>query len=466
MAVAENKYVRARRGLPVLTVFGLVGLPGVVAGQDITYTSDVAPILQDNCQICHRPGAIGPMPLLTYEDARSYGFFIKMKVESRLMPPWQIERGVGIQDFKNDRSLSDEEISTLVQWVDSGMPEGNPADLPEPIDWAALDVLGWQLKGQLGRPPDMIVASPPFDVVPNGQDQWSFPVTKLDQLTEPRVVMAAEIRPGNVEARYVFHHGNSRLAASAAGKDYDIYPEDGGTPLEPGEEISWNLHFFPIGREVKGAFIETGVWFYPKGQEPKFVSRSVTFLADPVDNRAVMPSGNPCWKQPAQADLDSETCTSLTRSVSLLIPPNGHAMLQGVHVLDRPMRIHSIRGHMHMRGRHHTLEAIYPDGRREILNRINFDQRWHIAHIYEDDVRPLLPKGTVLIVNSYYDNTADNPTNPDPDQWVTFGRRSASEMSHMWVGVTYFDNEEDFQKLVAEREQRRRTLSNAAGWDG
>jgi len=92
MAVAEDKYVRAGRGLPVLTVFGLVGLPGVVAGQDVTFASDVAPILQENCQICHRPGAIGPMPLLTYEDARSYGFFIKMKVESRLMPPWQIGR--------------------------------------------------------------------------------------------------------------------------------------------------------------------------------------------------------------------------------------------------------------------------------------------------------------------------------------------------------------------------------------
>ena len=443
-----------------LAVALLSAVPGVVRAQ-VTYAEDVAPIIQENCQVCHHPGAIGPMSLLTYDDAYRYARRIKEKVQGRLMPPWQIEPGIGIQDFKNDVSLSAQEIATIVRWVDSGMAEGDLANLPESIDWEAIDAAGgWKLAAgdQMGRPPDMVVATPAFDVVPNGQDQWWFPVTKLD-LTQRRWVKAAEIRPGNAEARYVFHHGNSRLLVSAAGKDFDIYPEDAGTPLDVGEELSWNLHFFPIGRLVEGAFMEVGVWFYPDDAPPQHTARSTSFRADAFHNGSVLPSGNPCWKQPAQADLDSPECTRLTRANELVIPPNGHAMLQGVHVLDRLMRIHSIRGHMHMRGRAHTLEAIYPDGRHEVLNRINFDQRWHIAHVYADDVRPLLPKGTVLIVNSYFDNTADNPTNPDPSQWVTFGRRSASEMSHMWIGVTYFDNEADFQKLVDERNQKDQTVA-------
>jgi len=427
-----------------------------VAGAQVTYAEDVAPIIQENCQVCHHPGSIGPMSLLSYEDARRYARRIQDKVVSRLMPPWQIEPGVGIQHFKNDASLSNEEIATIVAWVEGGAPQGNPANLPTPIDWAARDAqTGWklELEPEIGRPPDLVVRTPAFDVTPNGLDQWWFPITRMDMLTEARYVAAAE-------ARYVFHHADSYLLASAVGKEFDIYPSDAGTRLEPGQEIEWNLHFFPIGRLVEGAYIEVGLWLYPEDQPPQFEGRSTTFRADAFKNPSVMPTGNPCWKQPAQAALDSPECTRLTRANELVIPPNGHAMLQGVHVLDRPMRIHSIRGHMHMRGRAHTLEAIYPDGRHEILNRINFDQRWHIGHVYDDDSRPLLPKGTVLIVNSYFDNTADNPTNPDPTQWVTFGRRSASEMSHMWIGVTYFDNEEDFQRLVEERERKDPTIAS------
>ena len=135
------------------------------------------------------------------------------------------------------------------------------------------------------------------------------------------------------------------------------------------------------------------------------------------------------------------------RANDLIIPPHGTAMLQGVHVLSQPARIHSVRGHMHLRGKYQMLEALYADGRREILSKVNWEHGWHTTFLYEDHVQPLLPKGTTLIVTSWFDNTANNPYNPDPDQWVVFGKRTADDMSHMWIGITYFDDEEAFERL-------------------
>jgi hypothetical protein len=131
-----------------------------------------------------------------------------------------------------------------------------------------------------------------------------------------------------------------------------------------------------------------------------------------------------------------------------------------VHVLQRAVRLNSIRGHMHMRGKYQTMEAIYPDGRREVINRINWDHKWHTAHQYADHAAPLLPKGTTLIVTAQYDNTVDNPNNPDPDQWVFFGRRSADEMGHFHMEVTWLEDE-DFERLVAEREQLLTQLASS-----
>ena len=130
-------------------------------------------------------------------------------------------------------------------------------------------------------------------------------------------------------------------------------------------------------------------------------------------------------------------------------------MLRGNFVLQENARIHSIRGHMHLRGGYQMMEAIYPDGRREVINKIDWNHLWHTTHIYEDDARPLLPKGTVIIATSLLDNTATNPSNPDPDQWVVYGRRSASEMAHIRFGITYVPDD-DFEQMVEEREQKRR----------
>ena len=374
-AIALRAGLHVLRGvrMPALAALALLSLPLVAAaqvqsvgtpGDQVTFASDVASILQENCQTCHRPGGMGPMPLLSYEDARVWAPIIKDKVVRRRMPPWYIEKGIGVQDFKNDISLTDEEIQTIVQWVDAGAPLGNPADEPDPIAWD--DSAAWKLEDHFGRPPDLIVASPPYTVPANGLDHWFEPVSTIDGLSEPRWAQATEIRPGSIESRYVFHHANSALASSAAGKDYDLFPEDAGKLLQPGQRIEWAMHFFPAGETVEDAFIELGIWLYPPGEKPELEVSHVSWLTDPIANRTVLRQDSPCWEQPAPIPLDSPECNVQTRLTDLALPPHGVATQQGVHVLQRAVRLNSIRGHMHMRGKYQTMEAVYPDGRRKL----------------------------------------------------------------------------------------------------
>ena len=143
----------------------------------------------------------------------------------------------------------------------------------------------------------------------------------------------------------------------------------------------------------------------------------------------------------------------MVRQGDLLLPPNTWSTYRGVYVMDRPARLELARAHMHLRGRYQILEAVYPDGRWEVINKFNFDHNWQTAFLYEDDVMPLFPKGTVLIVTGVFDNTAGNPHNPDPDQWVVRGDRTSDTMCHFRMGLTYFDDQEEFERVVREREE-------------
>ena len=421
---------------------GTVALPQAATAQDVTYAGDVAAILQENCVRCHRAGTAAPMVLETYEQVRAFAPLIKHAVETRTMPPgWYIDRTVGIQEFKNDPTLSEQEIATIVRWADSGTPAGDLATLPAPVEWRA-DHEYWQLEQDMGwGPPDVIITSPPFTVPANSGDQWWEPDADLPQITERRWIRAVETRPADAESGYVFHHANTSLirasdterrgglSSSAVGKRVDIYPEDAGKLILPDDQIHFSMHLFPIGREVVDASIQVGVWFYPKGVEPKYTTNDET-----------------SFNSGESRDL------GLPRYTDLLIPPHGYQLMRGTFVLERNARIHSIRGHMHLRGGYQMMEAIYPDGRREVINKIDWNHLWHTTHIYDDLARPLLPKGTVIIATSLLDNTAENPSNPDPDQWVVYNRRSAGEMAHIRFGITWIPDE-DFEQMVAERER-------------
>ena len=427
-------------GISVLALAAAVALPGLANAQETpTFAKDVAPILQQNCQECHQPNSIAPMSLLTYQDTRPWARSIKQKVEAREMPPWHIDKTVGIQQFKNDRSLSNEEVATIVAWVDGGAPQGNPADMPPPVDWP--DPTAWRLSREFGDP-DLVVASAPFTVPADGQDKWWAPTAETG-LTEERWVKAIEIKPSFPGGRKVVHHAIARLAQEeegvtglansvdfdpdigpgtfmewAVGKEGEVFRDNAGKLMLPGAQILWNIHYHAVGEEVPDDVVELGVFFYPRGVVPKY--RTILHGMD-GDN-------------------------------GIDIPPGELSVSQDFTVLKGPARLENFQPHMHMRGKAMMMEAIYPDGKREILSNVDqFRWNWHINYIYADDVAPLLPGGTTIVITSWHDNTTANRENPDPRQWVGTGSRTVDEMAHAWVDVTYLD-QEDFDAEVAKRE--------------
>jgi hypothetical protein len=326
-----------------------------------------------------------------------------------------------------------------VQWVEAGAPQGDPKDMPPPKVFP--DPTGWQFAKEFG-PPDLVIKSAPYTLAPQTQDKWFRPTTETG-VTEPRWVRAIEIKPSYPDGRRIVHHvlttlvqgeeGITGLAHEAhdvqrtpglfmewaVGKVGEVFAPDAGKLMLPGSSIRWEIHMFAIGEEIKNNQVELGVYFYPKGFVPKF--RTVLRMFD------------------------------VSRGTDLDIPPNEKAMTQNFYVMQAPARLENFQPHMHMRGKSLSLEAIYPDGRKEVLSAVNnFQWNWHVNYIYADNAAPLLPKGTVLAFTAWHDNTANNPNNPDPRQWVGWGDRTVDEMAHVWVDVTYLDQAE-FDRLVAAR---------------
>ena len=423
---------------------------GALDAQEVTFTRDVAPILYENCVQCHRPGSFAPMSLLTYETARMYAPLMKIKVQTRQMPPWHVDQTVGIQAFDNDASLTDEEIETIVRWADGGALKGDDVDMPAPPMLAEGGA--WVLEETYGRPPDVVVSSAPYDVIANGQDQWWGPSEKFEGIDRDRWIKGYEFKPAYPNGLRVVHHGHASLryadgsgfggvgiAHYGVGKRYETFPEGVGMLVPAGEaEVSWNIHYFPAGEAVENDVVDVGLWFYPEGERPEIETRGEVLYR--VDRMNGMPRGG-----------------------DILIPPYGEQVIQGVHVLNSPTLISSFRPHMHMRGKEMSMEAIYPDGRREMLGKVSdYRHIWQLSYQFEEDAKPLLPAGTMLLFTSVFDNSAENPLNPDPNQWVVFGRRGVDEMSHMWVGITDLEQEE-YERRVAERQQREQQIAARDG---
>jgi mono/diheme cytochrome c family protein len=441
--------------LPALTLVATAGLfaHAPLAAQEsaedaraheveaITFTRDIVPILQDNCQVCHTKGAIAPMELMTYDQVRRYGRIIRSRVQQRLMPPWHLNPEIGIQEFENDRSLTDEEIETIVTWVMNGMPEGDPADMPPPVEFPTGE--DFQTSEILGEP-DLIIYTKPFDVPASGNDLWWRPRVPTG-LTTDRYVRATEVLPSFPDGRGVTHHMlvtavqetsvGGLLTEWALGKTGELYQEGTGKLLEAGSELSFEVHYYPNGTPVPQDQVALGIWLYPEDEVPEFPTRLRFFN--------VAPEG------------------------VLGIPPHSKPIYQRQFVMRNPTRIQSFQAHFHLRGKGASMEAIYPDGRTELLSQIDdFQFNWHNNYIYADHAAPLLPAGTTLKFSMWYDNTEDNPNNPHPGDFVTWGDRAADEMGHFWIGVTDL-TEEQYQKLKAERERLvSETEGQAAGAGG
>jgi hypothetical protein len=413
------------------------------AGQP-TFAKDIAPILQEKCQECHRKGSIAPMSFETYQETRPWAKAIKERVIQRQMPPWHIDRTVGVQKFKDDMSLSDEQIQTIARWAEGGAPLGDAKDLPAPKQWSQDN--DWRAAKVLGQP-DLVIKSEPYTMAARRQDVWWRPVSDIP-LAEPRWVRALEIRPGTLTGRKTTHHavayliqddpdsldpggaaalrgGRALFFEWAIGKNYDLFRPDSGRLLLPGSQISWDIHLHAVGEEIRD-HVELGVWLYPKGQEPKHRTYLTPFPALRGGFR--------------------------TREVD--IPPNSIAQSQHFTTLKKAAWLENFQPHMHLRGKAMAVDAILPDGTTQTISYVgNFNFNWMTNYIYADDAAPLLPKGAIIRVTAWYDNTRANPNNPDPDQWVGFGDRTVDEMGHAWMNVTYIGDEE-YNEQVARRQGR------------
>ena len=434
----------------------LMSVPAIAADtvKTPTFTKDVAPIFQAKCEACHRSDGMAPMSLTTYEEARPWAKSIATRVGARQMPPWHIDKTVGIQKFQNDRSLNDDQIDTILAWVAAGSPKGDPKDMPAPKQWPTDAV--WQLASKYGQA-DLIVKSPEYTMPAVAQDAWWRPTVPTG-LTEPRWVRAIEIRPVGKNARKITHHALARLVQPedmdpalftndpnvagdglfmewAVGKNGDEMRPDSGRLMLPGSKITWEMHYHAVGEEVS-AHTELAVWFYPKGQEPKH--REVLALFNTF-------SGN-----------------QVVGTRALDIAPNAVTTTESFVTLKQNARIENFQAHMHLRGKGMSMEAIYPDGKREMLSQVvDFNFNWHNMYIYADDVAPLLPKGTILHFLAWYDNTKGNKSNPDPDQWVGWGDRTVDEMGHAWINITYY-NDDEFKAELAKRPSATTTATGAA----
>jgi hypothetical protein len=416
-----------------------------------TFTRDIAPIFQDKCEACHRPDQMAPMSLVTYEEVRPWIKSIAARVGTRQMPPWHIDRTVGIQKFKNDRSLNDAQFDLIERWIAAGAPKGDPKDMPPARRWNDASN-GWTEQPKLG-PPDLVIKSTPWTVPAVAQDSWWKPIVPTG-LTESRWVRAIEIRPSTVRGRKVTHHALARLQQPedmdpalftndpdvagdglfmewAVGKNADEMKPDSGRLMLPGSRIAWDIHYHSVGEEITDS-VELGIWFYPKNEAPKHREVLALFNTFSGGNRA----------------LD--------------IPPNQVTTTESFVVLRQNARIENFQAHLHLRGKAMSMEAIYADGRREMLSQISdFNFNWHNMYIYADDVAPLLPKGTILHFLTWYDNTSANKANPDPNQWVGWGDRTVDEMGHAWLNITYYGDDE-FKAELEKRSAMKASATDAS----
>src|SRR5262245_41842208 len=425
----------------------VVSTPAHVSGQgaappQVTFTKDIAPILQRSCQNCHRPNSLAPMSLLTYEEARPYAAAIKRRTAIRTkqgtMPPWYIEKDLGIQHYKNDISLSDEEVTKIASWADNGAPRGNPADMPAPLKFA--DANAWTI-----GTPDLVVSTPEVHMKAVSPDWWGNAGFADTGLTEDRYVSAVEIRevndsqnkPGSstttVGGLFIFHHAIMAVEAPGSGgtnllgggwpvhevgRNADVFSPDAGKLVRAGSRVGFpNVHMHANGKDTTG-HLEVAFKFHPKGYQPKM-------------NERLMPIGT--------GDIDIRGMEAGKK-------------IESFQTLPQPMKITVFEPHMHAAAVRMCLDAIW-GSRIETLSCSGYDHSWVRSYQYEDDWAPLLPKGPILRVTGYYENTPSNRNVVDPRNWSGLGHRSIDNMNILIAqGITLTD--EKFQEEVTARRER------------
>jgi hypothetical protein len=425
------------------------------ADAPVTFTKDVLPILQKNCQSCHRPGQIAPMSLVTFRDARPWARAMKTKVESRQMPPWFADPAHG--QFANDRSLSPREIETIARWADAGAPEGDPKDAPPPVEWPAD---GWQIK------PDIIVRGPEFRVPAHTKNDVVEWVTYLipSGFTKDTWITSLEIKPSVLS---VTHHicftfqahrpnakyyvanwsesprdeegtainnstpglrplppgaATGRQAGTDVGGGFNCYvpgrtaddyrPFGAGKLVPAGSDISFQVHYTPIGKEV----VDRPLIGFTVADRPP-AKRWMSYGIVGGGNSFAIPPNEPNYKSPP-FDLEFLADAELVEFMP----------------------------HMHVRGKDMTYHLVYPDGRDEIVLSVpKYDFNWQLLYHPAKPLRVL--KGTKMYVEAHYDNSTANRANPNPNRTVYLGRMTWEEMMAPFFGVL-IDSDTDPNNVI------------------
>ncbi len=389
----------------------LVNLPERDRRQEhaqISYSEQIAPLLTAKCTTCHRTGGGAPWTMTSYDMIRGFAPMIREVVRTKRMPPWHADPHYG--SFVGERSMSVEEARMLVHWIEAGAPRGNG---PDPLPNVEPSTSEWTL----GKP-DLIVEVPAYDVPATGVINYQYP-RAANPLGRDVWIRAIEILPGN---RSVVHHvlvglddaanGSQRtirgqigeLGGYAPGKNAVPYPQDSGIFLRKEAGFRFQMHYTPNGKAATDV-TRVGLFFYDK---PPKHAMHMTLMLD----------------------------------TSLAIPANTKEYkAQLEHVLDRDIVLYSLLPHAHLRGRAAQFTAFYPDGHKEILLSVpKYDFNWQTTYALNPP-KPI-PAGTRIVLDLSWDNSAQNPANPDPNRVVHWGEQTWDEMNVGWMRYRYAEEDD------------------------
>jgi hypothetical protein len=363
----------------------------------ISYTNDVAPILAKNCVACHSEGGIGPFAMDSYEKVKGFAPMIREAIRTDRMPPYNADPHVG--KFANDMNLSNADAKTLVHWIEAGAPRGTGED---PLKINAKPAPEWPL----GKP-DMIITLPAFNVPASGVVDYQNPVVD-NPMTEGRWLRASTVKAG--DRRAVHHLLSNGVGGYAVGAESTEYPAGTGSWVAAGQKFRFQMHYTPYGKETTDV-TRVGLYFYPKGQEPNIVRRSAV-IANPA----------------------------------IEIPP-GEARHKEVAYITFPQNatLYTVFPHAHYRGENAQVFMQKPGGKEElILSLPKYDFNWQRGYDFATPIS--LPAGTKIITRYEYDNSRDNPANPDPTITVKWGEQSFEEMQYTALGFRWDDETVQNQK--------------------
>jgi len=383
----------------------------------VTFNKDVLPILQKNCQGCHRPGELAPMSFLSYSETRPWAKAMKQAVVTKKMPPWFAEKG----HFANDRTLTDDEISTLARWADNGAPEGDAKDRPAPL--AFHD--GWNIQ------PDLIVEMPKeFLVAASGTINYQNFLVKVN-FPEDRWVVAAEMRPGNPK---VVHHGrvivrpptSTWMAKAVPGEPYEE-GSDGMGGAKAGTDL---LGKYNPGLGAQSFEVDGSAKFIPKGSDLVF-NLHYTAVGTPQTDRSKV--GLVFAKHPPTLRYWMSPGTPAAFNLVIPAGDSNAEVVSEVTIGVDGARLVYIQPHLHLRGKDYEIRLTYPTGETETIFKGVWDFNWQVGYQLAKPVP--VPKGTKILAIAHYDNSINNKFNPDPTKTVWWGDQNWDEMQSGFLGL-------------------------------